>query len=373
MQKLNILLNRSTFPQNRLLLAVLAFSFCALLILNGCGKRKPPLPPIEKVSQRIEVSGKQFGNRIILSWVMPARNASDNNVLNIFRADIYRIIEKNSSPLTLSEEEFANNSNLIAVIPIKESDFGKMTLTYTDELTFSNQPIRLRYAIRFVNLSGQKASFSNFLVIEPNSKTALSPIDLSAKITEKAVILNWLEPTKNIDESTPANVIGYNIYRFTNEFKDAKVLNQTPVSKNEFADSSFDFNKKYSYFARTVSLGKNGEPVESLESNIITVTPKDTFAPMPPTGITIVAAPNIISIFFAVNIENDIEGYYIYRSTDSGLPLTEWEMVTKAVLKTNTFQDKFIESEKKYYYYIVAVDRAGNVSRPSEIVSETVP
>jgi len=32
-----------------------------------------------------------------------------------------------------------------------------------------------------------------------------------------------------------------------------------------------------------------------------------------------------------------------------------------------------VESGKRYYYYLTAVDHAGNVSARSEVVSETVP
>ncbi len=373
MQALNELLKHFNLYKRCLLLAALAFMFPALLITNGCGKRKPPLPPIERVAQRIEISGKQFGNRITISWTMPVRNASDTDVLNISRADVYRLIEKDDTPKTLSEEEFANQSTLIATIPIADTDFGKKTLTFADELKFSGQPVRLRYAIRFVNSAGQKAAFSNFLIIEPTAKTAEAPGNLTAKTTEPAIVLDWDEPQKNVDGSTPPNILGYNIYRFSDKPENAKMLNQSPITDTEFADKSFEFNKEYSYFVRTVSLGKDSQPVESLESNTISILPKDTFAPAAPTAITIAAAPNILSIFFAVNLEKDIAGYRVYRSTDANLPKADWSLLTPEILQTNTFQDKSVESGKTYFYYLVAVDKAGNVSQPSEIVSETVP
>lgn len=304
---------------------------------------------------------------------MPVRNASDTDVLNINRADVYRLIEKDNSPLTLSEEEFANNSTLISSIPIKDTDFAKKTLTFVDELKFSGQPIRLRYAIRFVNAQGQKAAFSNFLIIEPTAKTAEAPSDLKAKTTEQAIVLNWNAPNKNVDGSTPANILGYNIYRFTDKAENAKALNQSPITQTEFSDKTFEFNKEYSYFVRTVSLGKNTEPVESSESNTIKILPKDTFAPAAPTAITIAAAPNVLSIFFAVNLEKDIAGYRVYRTTDANLPKADWSLLTAELLETNTFQDKTVESGKTYFYYLVAIDKAGNISQPSEIVSEIAP
>ena len=49
------------------------------------------------------------------------------------------------------------------------------------------------------------------------------------------------------------------------------------------------------------------------------------------------------------------------------------DKLNSAPLTKTTFQDENVESGKKYYYYLTAVDQTGNVSPPSEVVSETVP
>jgi hypothetical protein len=105
----------------------------------------------------------------------------------------------------------------------------------------------------------------------------------------------------------------------------------------------------------------------------IQVNPKDIFAPNSPAAITIAAAPNNLSLFFAVNLEKDIAGYRIFRSTNPNLPKSDWQLLTTEILKTNTFQDKNVESGKTYFYYLTAEDFAGNISQPSEVVSETAP
>ena len=145
------------------------------------------------------------------------------------------------------------------------------------------------------------------------------------------------------------------------------------MNTDKFDDKSFEFGSEYSYFVRTVSLGANGEPLESANSETVKVTPKDTFPPDAPTALTIAAAPSSISIFFATNLERDIAGYKVYRSTDPNLPKTEWNLLTPQLLKTNTFQDANVESGKIYYYYLIAVDKSGNLSPISDVVSETIP
>ena len=225
-----------------------AYAALALSVLSfaagACGKRKPPLPPTEKVMHRAEVTGFQRGNQVILSWKMPMVNAAEGSVLHISRADVYRLTELLDAPQSLSEEEFASRSQVVATIPLTQNDFGAKTLQYTDTLQFAGQPARLRYAIRFVNASGQRAAFSNFFLLEPAARIATGPSSLSTDLSQEALRLNWIAPTANVDGTTPANILGYNVYRSESEKSPAKLLNQTPVSNTTFDDRFFDFEKE---------------------------------------------------------------------------------------------------------------------------------
>lgn len=353
--------------------APIALLALVLLFSLSCGKRRPPLPPTERIAQRVELSGFQRGSNIILSWKMPARNAGKGSVLNISRADIYRLAEPANSSLTLSEEEFASRSTLIATVPITDADFGLKTLTFQDRLEFAGQAARLRYSVRLANASGQKAAFSNFVVIEPVARVAEAPTSLSAEVSQDAITLTWEPSKENVDKTTPPNLLGYYVYRSNSEKEPAKLLTKSPVTGTTYHDEFFDFGKQYYYFVRAVSASTESIPIESGESNIVNVKPIDTFPPTPPAAITLAAGQGVISIFFAVNPEKDIAGYKIYRSTDETLDKALWTLLTPALLTSNTFQDKTVESGKTYYYYLTATDVSGNVSEPSQTVSETAP
>lgn len=368
------MLNIYFLSKNRVFKTSLLAAVCLLLAVSiNCGKRKPPQPPTEKVSQRTAISGVQQGSVVALSWQLPPQNADDRSLLNISRVDVYRLLEAADSPLTLSEEEFASRSVLISSLPVSEKDFSAGKLTFNDYLQFASQNVRLRYAVRFVNSSGQKAAFSNFLLIEPTARVAEIPSDLKANVSETVVELKWKAPTENVDGSSPANILGYNIYRKTDSDESPKILNASPVAESYFNDRSFVFSTNYKYLVRTVSLGGNGEPIESLDSNTISVKPSDIFPPSAPSGITVAAAPGNLALFFAVNPEKDIAGYRVYRSTDPDRVLSQWELLTEELLMTNTFQDTNVQSGTVYFYYITAVDSNGNVSRASVIVSEKAP
>ena len=347
-----------------------------LTLFNACGKRRPPLPPVERIPQRTELlSGAQRGNLVILSWPAPQRNAPAESVQSIRRIDIYRLAERPSAPLPLTEEEFSARSTLIGSVNYETIRTATETLTYMDTLELAGQPTRLRYAVRYVNAAGQRAAFSNFLLIEPAAKIAEPPRITGSDLSADAVTINWQPPAINIDGSTPVNLLGYNIYRVE---KSQTEIGQTPINSalitgTRYSDQAFRFGEEYNYVVRSVSLGTGGSQVESVNSNALPVNPVDTFKPSAPGKPSIAPAPNRLSIFFPANPERDVAGYHIFRSTDPDLPKDRWTKITPTLLTRTTFQDESVESGKKYFYYVVALDTAGNQSDPSEAESETVP
>ncbi|MFL6231294.1 MAG: fibronectin type III domain-containing protein [Pyrinomonadaceae bacterium] len=341
--------------------------------MTACGKRRPPLPPTESVPQRTELlSGVQRGNQVILSWPAPRRNAPDASAQSIRRVDVYRVAERAGDPLPLTEEEFASRATLIGSVPYEEIRQATATLSYRDVLTLT-EPVRLRYSVRYVNASGQRAAFSNFLLIEPASTVSQPPTLVEANNSSESTIrVRWQAPPANVDGSTPVNLLGYNLYRTDRSQTEASQtpLNSDPLTKTEFNDQSFKFGEEYSYLVRAVSLGTNGAQVESLNSNTATVTPLDTFAPSPPQQLSITASPQRISMFFVANPERDVVGYNIFRSTDPTLAKGLWRKLTRTPTDRTTYNDEAVEPGVTYYYYVTAVDAAGNTSLPSEVVSQ---
>lgn len=347
------------------------------VILSGCGKRRPPLPPIERVQQRTELlSGAQQGNEVILSWPAPQRNAPDSSVQSIRRIDVYRLAEQPGAPLALTEEEFAARSTLVGSLTFEQIQTAGDTLTYRDALELAGQPTRLRYALRYVNASGQRAAFSNFLTIEPAARIAQAPtLAADPKLTEDAITLTWQPPAANIDGSTPVNLLGYNVYRLDESQSEPNQvpINSALVSGTQYSDKNFQFGNNYRYVVRSVSLGTGGAQVESLNSNSVPVAARDIFAPAPPERPSVAPDFGRLAIFFAANKETDIAGYNLYRSTDPNLSKDQWTKLNQSLLTRTTYQDERVESGKTYYYYLTAVDTAGNVSNPSEVGSERVP
>ena len=364
-------------PADRRRLLFLSIAVTALVLcFNSCGKRRPPLPPIEQVPQRTELlSGWQQGDQVILSWPTPSRNAAEGSVQSIRRIDIYRLTEPRLAPLGLTEEEFARQAAVIGSVDIEPTNTANQMLFYRDKVQLTDLPVRLRYAVRYVNAANQRASFSNFFLIEPVMRVSRPPSLLDPVPTESAITLNWKPPTANIDDSTPVNLYGYNIYRASKTQTRALPtrLNSAIVTANEFADQNFQFNEEYRYVVRAVSLGSEGARIESTDSNEVAILPRDTYPPSAPTKITIAPSTDRLSIFFPANPERDVIGYNLYRSINPDLPKSLWTKLNDKPEPRTTFHDLKVDRNTKYYYYLVAVDAAGNTSPPSEVVSNMVP
>lgn len=343
----------------------------AILFGAACGVRKAPRPPAKKGKQTVEVSAVQRGSAIVATVTLSALNEGGASKQRFIRADIYRLISKaNDRP---DDSEFSSRSNLIAALDIPDAvrkDGGR--LTYEDRFDFQGRSVLVTYAVRLVKEDGQRLPFSSLFSIAPNLLIAPPPSLKPATVTQEHILLEWsAEPVLQTDPRGKG-AIGFNVYRESPGAKKT-LLNASPVSLNEYRDASFTFGTRYTYTVRSVTISADGSVIESDESKPLEIEPVDTFAPAPPTAITLAASRNTVSLFFAANLERDIKGYKIFRSESPDLPLSQWNLRTTEPLSKTTYVDETVEAGRTYYYFIVAVDAAGNESQPSEIVSETVP
>ena len=210
--------------------------------------------------------------------------------------------------------------------------------------------------------------------MEPAARVAAPPVITGHEYSESAITITWEAPKTNIDGSTPVNLLGYNVYRVAASKSQpaGSPLNQTPLTTTRYDDKTFKFGEKYTYLVRAVSLGTLAKPVESLNSNSVELSQANIYPPSTPTLLPPGIAAGRIALFWTASPEPDLAGYLIYRSIDPNLP-KDWTILTPSLLTRTTFTDENVEPGKTYYYYIRAVDNAGNKSQPSEVVSETVP
>jgi hypothetical protein len=355
-----------------LLRLLVSLSPCLLVFFAACGKIGAPLPPERREPLHVEGLGvEQRGAHLILSFPF-TREARTK----LQRIDVYRLIEPTDTPLGLPIETFSERASVVYSILADDVPGGSSNVVYADALNVKNggESRRYRYAVLAFHTDGQAANFSNFAVIEPLFNLALPPVRLVAEQAEKQIKITWDPPEGNINETEPAQVAGYNIYR--RQGGSFVKINSYPLQEPHFADRDFQFGADYQYVVRSLSFKPGsaslGESVESDDSQLLRHTPKDVFPPAPPTSITIASINSIVSLFWPLSAEPDVVGYNIYRAETENATPEKWVKINPEPHKTASFRDDRAQVDKKYFYQITAVDAYGNESARSETVSETV-
>jgi hypothetical protein len=354
--------------------------FCTFVIfvvnisLPGCGKIGDPLPPIPRAPLIIdELRVAQEGTQLVLQFPIVRSPRSPR----LQRIDVYRLIESANDPLGMTQEQFSTNATIIDSILGEEVPLERSTITKNDVLDLKNgaSDMRYRYAVRLVTSSGAAADFSNYALITPLFDLASPPSELKAELREREIEITWDAPKENENGTGPANVAAYNIYRSVENGPLIK-LNDEPLQELRYADTRFEFGKKYEYVLRALStLAHDASLNNAIESNAsipLTITPEDTFRPSAPAPITIASIGGLVSLYWPLNPEADVVGYNIYRSSAENAPADKWVKLNPQLYKTASFRDDKVEVGKQYYYQITAVDTYGNESERSETKSETV-
>jgi len=317
------------------------------------------------------LSVEQRGGRLDLSFPFTREQRA-----KLQRIDVYRLVESPDAPAALPEETFSERASVVYSILTDDIPLGGSGVVYSDKLNVKSelQNKRYRYAVRMFDTDGRAARFSNYASIEPLLNLALPPAKLAAKQVEKQVEITWDPPEGNMNETSPANVAGYNIYR--RQGGSLTKINVEPLSETRFVDRNFQFGADYQYVVRSLSFKPGSaslsESIESDDSPPLNHTPKDTFPPTPPKPITIASINSMVSLFWPLSAEPDVVGYNVYRTEDETAPPEKWVKLNPELHKTASFRDDRTQVGKKYFYQISAVDAFGNESARSETVSETV-
>src|SRR5262249_9145734 len=156
--------------------------------------------------------------------------------------------------------------------------------------------------------------------------------------SEAAITVSWQPPKANVDDSTPVNLLGYNVYRATESPAGTSptLPNREPITATPYAGKTFKFGAKHKYFVRAVSSRSEARPVESTDPSTIPASQIDNYPPAAPTGFSVTSAPGRIALFWRDNTEPDLAGYIILRSTDPNLPTPRWTHLTKEIYTKTT-------------------------------------
>jgi hypothetical protein len=387
------------------------FSFFILLFslfLGGCASPGEPTARKAPVPQAVtDLTARQSGNAVILTFTVPRETVDRRPLAQPPAIEIYRDFETHPGA---GETHAPSPANPMLLVTIPAAMVDRYTerdqFRYTDLLRaddFATHPGAIVvYTVR-ARASAKKASRESNPT-RVRVYPAPDPIgDVKAEVAPTAIVLTWTPPQKTPVGPTPP-IAAYRIYRGevepgtavsggataaapaipepkTSEVTSENIKMKSPLAKigesvsSTFRDTQAEFGKTYLYSIRSV-VEYADSAIESADSNLVVVSPRDTFPPSAPHGLVVVLVPTQgdipahLELSWAVSPEADIAGYNIYRSEGVGIQGTP---MNSELLLTPAFRDINVMSGHRYFYSVTAVDRSGNESPSSAVVSGSVP
>jgi hypothetical protein len=369
-------------------------------VLSGCASVGPPLPPsLELPKQPVDLHAARKGDKVTLTWTVPARTTDRRSVRYLGITQICRgldpVLEQCGKPV--GEAAPAANLRAVKKMPTKLGTSYVDTLPSTMELEHSAG--FATYAVEVLNTAGRGAGLSNQVHV-PLVPTLPPFPEFSAKVTAQGILLAWQCPKNS--PAAPAGVeYKFRVYRRTlsgradtkiaeitaNECAAGLEVNTTgwealpanlpAAAQDSFLDRSFEWQKTYLYRGTVVSveavLGRSAVEVEGDDTPEVRVFADDVFPPAVPTGLQAVFSgpgqqPFIDLVWIPVT-DADLAGYNVYRRAAGTSP----EKLNSELVNTPAFRDTKIAPGEEYFYSVSAVDVRGNESAHSEETSERSP
>jgi hypothetical protein len=168
-----------------------------------------------------------------------------------------------------------------------------------------------------------------------------------------------------VDPTVAPPPLSFNVYKPGS----TAAINGEPIAAAEYERTGVVFGTEQCFTVRAIE--KVGAiSIESVPSEPHCVTPRDTFPPAQPKGLSVVAGTGTINLSWDANNEPDLAGYLVLRGQAPGGTL---QPITPAPITGTSFEDKTARPGVRYAYAIVAVDKTvpANSSPPSARVEET--
>jgi hypothetical protein len=359
---------------------------CALLV--SCGAPGVPIPPALELAKPVtDLRAARKGDKVYLAWTVPAKTTDRQTVRHLGATRVCRSLR---APVTDCKNPAAEIPAQQFSLPAsgssgKDTPPPKIQATYIDLLTgeLQNQDptAEITYAVSVENESGRSAGLSNQVPV-PSAPTLPPPNHFRAEAKSEGVLLAWDCPPAVSAPAAIAHKI--RIYRreqgkqADSKLSDANLTDCSDAQpRAKFLDQTFEWEKHYDYHATVVTVvsgpGNSEVEVEGEDSPTAPMFTHDIFPPAVPTGLQAVFSgvgqSPFVDLVWSPDAEADLAGYNIFRREEGAQPVK----LNAQPEKTPAFRDSNVQSGKKYFYSVSAVDERNNESATSEEASEQVP
>ena len=389
-------------------------------MITACGKKGPPLPPLLKIPVApAQMTAERRAATVDIQFIVPATNTDGTRPANVERVDVYGI----TGPRTFTDEQILKLGTKVASIEVKAPRDPEATTEpdepaedvdppegkgldqgalahITDALSEqaltpviakdtkpkkadrdqapSEGPLlpapmlspSRTYVGVGVSTRGRKGPMSTRVAV-PLVPPPLPPPTPQVAYDEKAITVSWApvaaaatdSAADQVLPSTPLGVgrrqLAYHVY------EGATRLTKAPLPEPAFADARLTWGEERCYTVRTAEK-VDDTVIESAATSEKCVTPVDTFPPAAPASLQTVASVGAITLIWEPNTEKDLAGYIVLRGGSE----SDLEPITPSPITATGFKDDLAPGTR-HVYAVRAVDKAGNMSPPSNHAEDT--
>jgi len=352
--------------RKRIRFAILAI---ASLLISGCAAQGPPHPPrIEKPERITDLAAFQVGRTIELTLTLPTLATDGEGLSKPLELQVFRVItpagQKPAAPaaepqpwLTLLPRDFARYQRGDKIV-------------YPDQLSNQEYSQWLGATFAFAADGLTRGFRRRPVVSEPSNRAVVTLLDVSPPVeslrcetTEHALDLSWAASTATLGGRPLHDLAGYRVFRSDSATGPFDLRGETADAS--FRDPDFQFDHSYVYKVRALfnSGGSGSHLAESEDSKPCDITPRDIFPPGAPSGLSGISTAAGVELIWNVNTEPDLAGYNVYRREGEGTA----RKLNSGLVGTPLYRDTTVEAERRYTYWVTAVDTAGNESAPSAV------
>jgi len=187
------------------------------------------------------------------------------------------------------------------------------------------------------------------LAISPLIVPPSAPVNIQAIAGNNSVVISWEEPLND----GGSKILGYRIYRGESS-EDLKLYAEVDASTMEYRDDDVFNGETYFYSVTSVNVGGEGEGSEVVKATPVT-------EPSAPTNLVVSTDGNTALLSWGYPVDDggsSIREFRIYRNG---------EFLCSVSAETTKFLDTNLNYGTPYFYWVTAVNGAGESVRSSNI------
>jgi hypothetical protein len=357
------------------------FILLVLVLLSGCASSGPPLPPsLEVPSPVTDLRALRKGDKVYLAWTEQTKTTDHQAIRHSGPTLICRSRENAMKECGTAVGELPPAAVTQKTSAKKQAPPPKTTATYSDNLPVVpgvRPEDEITYAVEVLNDRKRGAGLSNRVQV-PLLPAIPPPSGFQAEMTAQGTKITWTCPS--ILQQLANVEYRLRVYRrgLGNQ-NDDKIAEPdiADCAGSPLFDTSFEWEKSYDYRAAVVTAvsapGKPAIEIEGDDTDRVRVFAHDVFPPVVPSGLQAVfSGPGqqpFVDLIWSPDTDADLAGYNVYRREEGG----QAAKLNSELVKTPAYRDDKVQSGKKHFYSVSAVDVRSNESAKSGETSEMVP